>query len=100
MTRRSGYTPEEFYEDPYLAFKMFHPDDNPSLETFLRKEIRTDVAVQFRIVHQDGSVRWVEQKFVPILNSDGEIVAVEGIGRDITELKEKLLALQTMQNRG
>lgn len=95
LTRLTGYTPEEFYADPQLAFKIFHPDDKPILDAFLRKEIRTDVPVQFRICHRDGSVRWMEQRFVPILNSEGEIVVVEGIGRDISELQEKLLALQT-----
>jgi PAS domain S-box-containing protein len=88
VMRISGYTPQEFYNDPELLFKIAHPDSRPFL-----KEITTnpqnylDKPVVIRWVHKDGGTIWTEQRSVPIFDREGDIIAVEGITRDITERK-------------
>lgn len=97
-TRLTGYTPEDYYADPYLALKTIHAEDQSILTPFFRKEIHTNTPLLLRLVHRDGSVRWLEQRLVPVVDGNGVIVAVEGIGRDITEMKEALMALQATQS--
>jgi signal transduction histidine kinase/ActR/RegA family two-component response regulator len=45
-------------------------------------------ALELRIVHRDGRVIWVEQRFVAFRDAAGRIVAIEGISRDMTERKQ------------
>ena len=42
----------------------------------------------------DGSVTWVSTTKVPIHDTDGTVIGLFGISRDITELKNMQLALQ------
>src|SRR4029077_1070796 len=56
------------------------------------------VTSQFRIVHKNGNVKWVEGKIIPQLDEKGTLVRVDGVIRDITQRKtaeEKVL--QTKQ---
>ncbi|HIJ05956.1 MAG TPA: PAS domain S-box protein [Methanocalculus sp.] len=81
----TGYTPEEHYKDPDLGYKLVHPDDRYLLEEIATGIRSIDKPLPLRWIKKDGSIVWVEQRNIPIFNDDGEIVAIEGVGRDITE---------------
>lgn len=82
----TGYTPEEHYADPELGFKLVHPEDRPLLEqAVLGKEGREPLILRWR--KKDGSILWAEQRNVPVYDKDNQLVAIEGIARDITERK-------------
>jgi PAS domain S-box-containing protein len=78
-----GYTPEEFYVDPRLAFKIVHPDDRPTLEATLQDG--SALRVTRRWIHKNGKVIRCQGVYVPIHDEDGNLVAVEGISREITD---------------
>lgn len=81
----TGYSPEEFYADPELGRQVIHPDDQlPDLKTDSIQRIYPVI----RYIRKDGEIIWVEQRNVPIYDDKGEVVAVEGIARDITAAKE------------
>lgn len=40
-----------------------------------------------RWIRKDGAVIWIEQCNVPIYDEAGNIIAIEGVARDITEYK-------------
>lgn len=86
----TGYSPDMFYEDYLIALKIIHPDDHKILYAFIQKQI--EPIIQVRLVRADGSIRWLEQRHVVIYDEAGQIVAVEGIGRDITALKDARVA--------
>ncbi len=102
----TGYTPEEHYADPDLGVKLVHPDDLPLLER-LRAGSLEDMRrpAVFRWVHKDGHTIWTEQRNVPVLDETGQVIAIEGIARDITAQKqaelerERLLAQLAAQKR-
>jgi PAS domain S-box-containing protein len=94
----TGYTPEEHYADPYLGFKLVHPDDRPLLEAMSSGEVSKDPLV-LRWVRKDGSVLWTEQRNVPIYDDDGQLVAIEGVARDITERKQAEMELLESEAR-
>ena len=44
--------------------------------------------VEHRIIHRDGSIRWVKNSIVPKLNEQNKVISYDGIINDITTLKE------------
>jgi PAS domain S-box-containing protein len=97
-TAITGYTPEEHYADPDLGFKLVHPDDRPLLESLAQSPPEAGTPLTLRWVRKDGSVLWTEQRNVPIYH-DGQLVAVEGIARDITERTLAEAALHDSEER-
>jgi PAS domain S-box-containing protein len=79
----TGYTPEEHYADPDLGFKLVHPDDRGLLEAITEGR-DLDKPLTLRWVKKDGSVIWCEQRNVPIFDEGGNLIALEGIARDIS----------------
>lgn len=80
-----GYSPEEHYNDPAFYRKVIHPDDLPKLERLISSGTDFSKPVKLRLVHKNGTVVWTEQKIVPIYDQAGNLVAMEGIARDVTE---------------
>lgn len=96
-TAMTGYTPEEHYADPDLGLKIVHPDDRPILEQYFQNQGVFQKPITLRWVRKDGQILWTEQRNVPVYNEKGNLVAIEGIARDITERKkaEELLQRET-----
>ena len=96
----TGHTPAEFYADPELAGKAVHPDDRPLLMLRAAKSSRAwKTPVTMRWVHADGRVVWAEHRRVPIRDTRGKVIAVEGIARDITALVEAQQQLHASQDQ-
>jgi PAS domain S-box-containing protein len=85
----TGHAAAEFYADPQLILKIVHPDDRPLVaEAFQDDPDKMQRAILVRWVHPDGRIVWVEHRRVPILNRQGRLIAIEGVGRDITANRE------------
>ncbi len=88
----TGFSAEEFQNDPFLWERIIHPDDigivlEHTLEITANKKagIRT-----YRLQHKTtGRWIWIEDKIIPNINDRGEITAFLGIARDVTEQKQK-----------
>ena len=87
-TAITGYTPDEHYADPDLGFKIVHPDDRPLLAAASRGEFPRERPLTLRWVRKDGVVIWTEQRNVPVFDEAGQLIALEGIARDITARKQ------------
>ncbi len=100
-TRIVGYTPEEHYADPELGLRIVHPEDQPTLESLRQGQGFFGKPLEFRWVHKDGRIVWTEQINIPVYDEKGELVAIEGIARDITERKraeeERLAWTKTLE---
>jgi PAS domain S-box-containing protein len=101
----SGYTPEEFYADPGLGFKIIHPDDRYLLGDsekliFEERPISNvkEPNIKLRWIRKNGSVVWTETVNTPVRNSEGKIIAIEGISRDITQQKESEERFKILSN--
>jgi PAS domain S-box-containing protein len=87
--RIAGYSPEEFANNPDLISTIVHPDDR---ELYLKH--KADVhdhpamgTLEFRILHRDGSVRWLGHVCRPILDREGQFMGTRVSNRDITDQK-------------
>jgi len=87
VTAITGYTPEEHKADPDIIFKMTHPEDLPIRQRMLKEHAYDNIPVSFRIIRKDGKTIWVEQLSIPFYDDHGNVIAIEGIVRDISERK-------------
>lgn len=73
---------------------LVHPDDlEPTLEVMKNLEHPPyHVSMEQRAFTVDGW-RWIHWEDVAIRNENGDIVEIQGVGRDITELKESISTL-------
>ncbi|MFV9507255.1 MAG: HD domain-containing phosphohydrolase [Oscillochloridaceae bacterium umkhey_bin13] len=92
----TGYTPEEHYADPDLGLKMIHPDDQGLFQAMTFDQAARQQSVVLRWIKKDGSIIWTEQHNHYVYDRAGNLVAIEGVTRDITErrIAEELLYLQ------
>lgn len=91
-----GYTPEDHYADPLLGWKLVHPDDRPILETALGQAAESSLVLRW--VRKDGQVIWTEQMNTPIYDLSGEMVALVGVARDISERMRAYAQLETTRD--
>ncbi|MGE4295944.1 MAG: PAS domain S-box protein [Campylobacterales bacterium] len=88
-TAMTGFSPEDHYADPELGFKLIHPEDRALLTKVASGEaVKPGKPLLLRWVRKDGRIIWTEQRNTPIFDNQGNLIALEGIARDITELKK------------
>ncbi|MFQ5784217.1 MAG: PAS domain-containing protein, partial [Alphaproteobacteria bacterium] len=68
---------------------IVHPDDRSIYDDFLEAALKqkSACAVEYRIIHADGSVRWVANRGQGIFGENGDLVSFDGVIFDITERK-------------
>ncbi|NNE80164.1 MAG: PAS domain-containing protein [Silicimonas sp.] len=65
-----------------------HPEDRPEVEAALPLQLTGDFDLQYRVVHEDGAVRWVRDMALPIRHVDGSPAYLAGIVSDVTDRVE------------
>ena len=94
VTKITGYTPDEFYTDRDLRFNIVHPEDRNLLDYFIHTPYRS---LTLRWIRKNGETIWIEQRDSPVFNENDDLVAVEGIARDITLEKQMEEALKASE---
>ncbi|MDO9106305.1 MAG: EAL domain-containing protein [Methylovulum sp.] len=83
-----GRSCESLYQNPQSWLEAVHPDDQASTnKTYWKALVAGEADFQFRIVRQDGSIRWIEMKSYPVRDNNGSLVRIAGLAKDITERK-------------
>jgi PAS domain S-box-containing protein len=91
VTAITGYSPQAFYDDPHLLAKIVHPSERQRLTGLLDHLADADDPYQtnlFRLRRANEQSIWIELRTIPVYDADGQIIAVEGIARDITRRKQ------------
>lgn len=86
----TGYSPAEYEADPHLWYRMIHPSDQQSVleMTAQFREGRVPPPLEHRILHKDGSVRWIRNTPSPRYDGQGRLASVDGLVTDITARKQ------------
>ena len=81
--------------------RRMHPDDRGHIEEKIQRALQTggDFAEEYRVVQQDGSVRWIYARGRCHLDQSGRGDRFPGVAFDITERKRAEEALRESQDR-
>ncbi|WP_019119506.1 PAS domain S-box protein [Brevibacillus massiliensis] len=84
----SGYRIEEY--EGLDAFDIIHPDDRQRVRSLYVQAIHSKkpVDTEYRIVHAKGHVVHVEARVKPVQGSDGNVLYVVAVVRDVTKRKK------------
>ncbi|MBN3556504.1 EAL domain-containing protein [Fictibacillus nanhaiensis] len=92
-----GYPLQAFYEDAELWKKVIHPDDD---EIIMNRGIAIQngqiTTSEYRIMKPNGEIRWIQDRGIPFLDADNELVDFNSILIDITERKRAEITIEHM----
>lgn len=91
-----GYSVQNFLNNPMLIKEIIHPD----FQNYFKQKWENlqngivEPIYEYKIIDKKSNSRWIIQSNNGIENDDGQLVAIEGICRDITEQKRNQKAIQ------
>jgi len=87
--RVTGYAAGDFEKDPKLYACIVHPDDRDLFGDHLTVLDPQDTSceLEFRIVHRDGTTRWLGHVCQPVFDAQGQFLGRRGSNREITDRK-------------
>ena len=89
-----GRSCQSLIEDPRSWSWDIHPEDRQRVvDSFLQQATTGGYDVEYRLLREDGSVRWIHDRAYPVLK-DGKPYRVAGISADVTRRKQVELNLE------
>jgi len=85
-----GYDRQRLLDSAGWAQTLIDPRDQAKVGEAMARLLDKDAqgaSIEFRLRTADGSLRWVENRYVPVRDKEGRIIEVEGIVVDVTERK-------------
>ncbi|MBW8878320.1 MAG: EAL domain-containing protein [Acidobacteria bacterium] len=85
-----GYDEGQIDGDPAAWFDRVHPDDLPAVHLALSAHLSgraPDFESEHRILHRDGSYRWVLSRGLAVRTETGEVYRMAGSQSDVTARK-------------
>jgi diguanylate cyclase (GGDEF)-like protein/PAS domain S-box-containing protein len=84
----TGYPPSDFIDHARRSYgSIVHPEDYDRMVSLFRDAIQRQApyAIEYRIIHADGSTRWVQGHGRGIFDAAGNVTRIEGLFFDVTE---------------
>ena len=84
-----GIDPDEWLSDPYCWRRHVHPEDiDRAWEEYEQAfKQHTTLNHEYRMVHEDGTIKWVLEQAYPIKDEQGKPWLIQGVIFDITARK-------------
>ncbi|NJN85918.1 MAG: PAS domain-containing protein [Leptolyngbyaceae cyanobacterium SL_7_1] len=94
----SGYAASDFMQDQRTWTSIIHPDDRQQVEqgVLMGVAARQPFTLEYRIVHRDGTVRWVYERGRGVFSQRGELLHLDGAIFDIGDRKQAEAALKAL----
>ncbi|MGI0483883.1 PAS domain S-box protein [Pantanalinema rosaneae CENA516] len=83
-----GLSLAEVYRSPRSWLNAIYPEDRDRILQAFPKQSCGEYDEEYRIMHPDGSIRWIHDRAFPIRDSAGKIYRIAGIAEDITDYKQ------------
>lgn len=77
-------TPDSLYADSQSRIEAIHPADRAQLVEATTNMGHDTVTVEFRVLHQDGTVHWIRERIFPIFDAQGQLVRRVAVMHDIS----------------
>ncbi|MGE5699732.1 MAG: PAS domain S-box protein [Deltaproteobacteria bacterium] len=90
VKRLTGYAPEELLSGEAKWKELIHPEDLDLVKQSFREAAHGRLRVlrvQYRVLHKEGGVRWLEDRRQLVYDPDGKFAYVDGLLLDITDHK-------------
>ncbi len=95
-----SFTGNEHIITGRTIYDIFPADLSGLLSSNIMEVLSTGIPAHFQHrIEQEGSVRWLDTRLVPLAKNAGEKIRLLGISRDISELKSTELALAESEER-
>lgn len=97
-----GYPAQEFLHNAVRTYaSIIHPDDRAAVERAVFDAVgrQAPYALEYRLTHADGSVRWVYERGRGFFGADGGVQWLDGVILDITERKQAEATLRQAEER-
>ncbi|MCJ7600098.1 MAG: ATP-binding protein [Desulfobulbaceae bacterium] len=103
--RITGHSAVAFEKDPSLMRRIVHPDDIAVFDQHCQgvRGAKEEGEVEFRIIHADGSIRWIAHVCQSVNNDQGQFTGTRGSNRDVTRLRkleEELYKARNLESLG
>lgn len=88
--------------DTSILEQCVHPDDRKKFLTFKNKVFAgksSGTGLQYRIIHSDGTIRWLWSRSFPVHNESGKIYRFVVVISDITEYYELQSVISQVKTR-
>ncbi|MDP9440094.1 MAG: PAS domain S-box protein, partial [Actinomycetota bacterium] len=98
----TGRPARDFVADRALSYAdVIHPEDRPKNEREVRRALGEQATynIEYRLLHADGGVRWVNERGSSVFSKEGELLWVDGAIFDITDRKRTEEALRKSAER-
>ncbi len=97
----SGYPDSDFIGNSVRSFdSIIFPEDNNYIEHIVNEAILNQKpwTLDYRIVHKDGSIRWVYEEGKAVFDEKGSILGLDGVIIDNTDRKRASEEVQYLRN--
>ncbi|KAB8316427.1 PAS domain S-box protein [Tolypothrix campylonemoides VB511288] len=85
-----GRSCSSLYQNPASWFELVHPDDKDSVLQDVNKSTNIKgFKHEYRIIRDDGEIRWICTRSFFVQDDAGEVQRVVGLAEDITERKTR-----------
>jgi diguanylate cyclase (GGDEF)-like protein/PAS domain S-box-containing protein len=83
-----GYTPDDFYKNPYFLKQIAHPEEKEKFNNIFKMPVLFKEPIETQFITRLGDEIWAEIRSTLTYDKEGELVKMEGIIRDITGQKK------------
>lgn len=93
----TGYAVDELTTGTVCSIEpLILDEDRPGVMAEVKRAIagKRAFAVEYRLKHKDGGIRWMAEHGMPVYGTDGAPVYIDGVILDITEHKQAEIELQ------
>lgn len=97
----SGYPDSDFIDNRVRSFdSIIFPADIPYIEAVVAEAISRQKpwTLDYRIIHRDGSVRWVYEEGKALFDEHGNVMGLDGVIIDNTDRKRASEEVQHLRN--
>jgi len=99
--RITGYTAQEFIDDPALLSQIILPEDRDIWDKYQRDMLAKPkrYEIQFRIQKKDGKICWIEHAGVPVTDEQEIFLGYRASNRDISRRKHAEAEQEKLQDQ-